>query len=75
MEVERSFSHGGMTVSKRRHNLSDDSTRAAAVLSNWMTVPNLVPEQTIVELFRSKKKRTKKVSVPADQTPEVITVD
>ncbi|KAI0702201.1 hypothetical protein C8Q76DRAFT_633211 [Earliella scabrosa] len=70
VDVERSFSHGGIVVSKRRHNLSDDSTRAATVLQGWMEVPDLVPEDQIVEMFRKKKTRGKK-----NADTEVITVE
>ena len=34
-DVERTFSCGGLTVSKMCHSLSDESTRAATVLSSW----------------------------------------
>lgn len=36
VDVERGFSRGGRVVSKLRHNLSEDSTRAATVLSEWV---------------------------------------
>ena len=32
---DRAFSHGGLTVSKVHHFLSDKSTRAATVLGVW----------------------------------------
>ncbi|TDL14105.1 hypothetical protein BD410DRAFT_696994, partial [Rickenella mellea] len=51
-DVERAFSRGGLTVSKRRHTLSDQSIRAATVLSSWVDVEGLVPEAAIVEHFR-----------------------
>ena len=34
-DVERAFSHGGLTVSKMRHSLSDESMQAASVLGAW----------------------------------------
>lgn len=58
-DVERAFSRGGLTVSKRRHSLSDESTRAATVLSSWASVPGLIPEDEIVAVFRDKTKRSK----------------
>ncbi|KAI0731419.1 hypothetical protein C8Q76DRAFT_613315, partial [Earliella scabrosa] len=70
VDIERSFSHGGLTVSKRRHNLSDDSTRAACVLNGWLRVPGLVPEADIVQLFRDKKTRSKK-----GKEPQIITIE
>ncbi|TDL18306.1 hypothetical protein BD410DRAFT_693253, partial [Rickenella mellea] len=51
-DVERAFSRGGLTVSKRRHALADESMCAATVLSSWAEVDGLIPEDTIVEHFR-----------------------
>ena len=59
-DVERAFSRGGLTVSKRRHALNDESTRAAIVLGSWAKVTGLVPEEEIIEVFRGKTKRSKK---------------
>lgn len=65
VDVERAFSRGGLTVSKRRHALGDESVRAATVLGAWAaTAPEVIPEAEIVEVFRNKSKRTKKSSVP-----------
>ncbi|GJF00030.1 hypothetical protein PsYK624_163070 [Phanerochaete sordida] len=58
--VERAFSRGGLTVSKRRHSLNDESTRAATVISSWAAVPGLIPEAAIVATFADKAKRNKK---------------
>ena len=73
----RVIERGGLTVSKRRHNLSDESARAAAVLSDWMKVPGLIPENDIIMLFRNKKKRSKKVAVAAAslEHSEVIAIE
>ncbi|TFK84149.1 hypothetical protein K466DRAFT_497099, partial [Polyporus arcularius HHB13444] len=57
VDVERA--RGGLTVSKLRHNLSDESTRAATVLSTWTKIPGLVPHKEIVQLFDNKGKRMK----------------
>ncbi|RPD52699.1 hypothetical protein L226DRAFT_440170, partial [Lentinus tigrinus ALCF2SS1-7] len=51
VDAERAFSRGGLTVSKLRRNLSDESTRAATVLSAWMKVPGLVPEEKVIRMF------------------------
>jgi len=59
-DVERAFSRGRLTVSRMRHSLSDESTRAATVLSSWMSVPRLVPELDIIQVFRDKASRTGK---------------
>ncbi len=74
MDAERSFSHGGLTVSKLRHNLSDESTRAATVLSAWMKVPNLVPEAKIIQTFADKASRSKVVPAGAS-TDSAINVE
>ncbi|KAF9014662.1 hypothetical protein BDZ89DRAFT_927412, partial [Hymenopellis radicata] len=49
-DVERMFSVAGLTVTKHRHNLSDDSVRASVVLKNWFK-SGLVPEDVIIRLF------------------------
>ena len=57
-DVERAFSRGRLTVSRMRHSLSDESTRAATVLSSWMAVPGIVPESDIIQALRTKTSRT-----------------
>ena len=59
-DVERAFSHGGLTVSKRRHALSDKSVRAATVLSSWVKIPGIVADDACIKLFNEKSKRTGK---------------
>ncbi|KAI0738760.1 hypothetical protein BC629DRAFT_1300092, partial [Irpex lacteus] len=59
VDVERAFSRGGLTVSKRRHALSDESTRAAIVLGSWASVEGLVPTEKLITMFREKGKRSK----------------
>ncbi len=69
-DVERAFSRGGLTVSKRRHSLNDDSTRAATILSSWAQVGGLIPEGEILAAFREKSKRSgkgKEKAVVADR--------
>jgi len=58
-DVERAFSRGGLTVSKMRHSLSDESTRAAAVIGSWCDVPGAIPREDIMETFKDKSKRGK----------------
>jgi len=53
-DVECSFSRGGLTVSKLQHGLSDESTCASTVLHVWSQVPGLIPENEIIEVFKSK---------------------
>ncbi|TFK79027.1 hypothetical protein K466DRAFT_466388, partial [Polyporus arcularius HHB13444] len=57
VDAERAFSRGALTVSKLRRNLSDESTRAATVLSAWMAIPGLVPAGKIVQSFADKASR------------------
>ena len=47
-DVECGFSQGGLTVSKLRHALSDESTRASTVLNAWSEIPGLIPEAQII---------------------------
>ncbi len=75
VDVERAFSWGGLTVLKLRHNLSDESTRAATVLGAWTKVPGLVPESDVVEVFRNKRKRGKGTPAASGSQSEVMVVD
>lgn len=77
-DVERAFSRGGLTVSKMRHSLSDESTRAATVLSSWHDIPDLIPYNEIVNVFKDKAKRAKgkgKAIEVEGSTSEIIEVD
>lgn len=77
-DVERAFSRGGLTVSKRRHSLSDESTRAATVLSSWATVEEIIPEKEILAAFAGKSKRGKgkeKAVIDVDSSIVVHEVD
>ena len=56
-DVERGFSRGGLTVSKLRHGLSDESTRASTVLHAWSEIPGLIPEGEIIQVFKDKCRR------------------
>ncbi|KAI0069216.1 hypothetical protein BV25DRAFT_1777220, partial [Artomyces pyxidatus] len=51
-DVERAFSRGSLNVSRLRHSLSDESTRAATVLQSWMSIPGLVHEKELAEMMR-----------------------
>jgi hypothetical protein len=56
-DVERAFSRGRLTVSRLRHSLSNEATRAATVLSSWSTISGLIPENEIIENIRLKRFR------------------
>ncbi|KAJ7938740.1 hypothetical protein B0H13DRAFT_2301380 [Mycena leptocephala] len=60
-DVERSFSGGGLTVSKMGHSLSDESTRAATVLGSWVDVADAIPRLEIIENIKNKASRLKTV--------------
>ena len=74
-KVERAFSWGGLTVSKHRHNLSDESTHAATVLGSWANIEGLIPEAKIVKMFRDKSKRKEVVKSGSALSPDVSIVD
>jgi hypothetical protein len=38
-DVEHAFSHGGLTVSKMQHSLSNESTCVASILGAWCDLP------------------------------------
>ena len=74
-EVECAFSQGGLTVSKHRHNLSDESTRAATVLGSWANIEGLIPEANIVKMFMDKSKRKEVVNSGSALSSDVSIVD
>ncbi|PPQ84242.1 hypothetical protein CVT26_013048 [Gymnopilus dilepis] len=76
-DVERAFSRGGLNVSKLRHALSDESTRASTVVNSWSEFPELIPAAKIVELFQDKQSRLGKQKQPANKSTddEVVIVD
>ena len=57
--MEHGFSRGGLTVTKLRHALSDDSTRVSTVLHTWSEIPGLIPEADIIQLFKDKSRHLK----------------
>lgn len=68
-DVERAFSRGGLTVSKMRHSLSEESTRAASVLGSWCALPGAIPREDIMTVFKDKAKR------PKGKEKEVVIVE
>jgi hypothetical protein len=59
-DVERAFSKGGLTISKFRHSLSDESARSSSVLGSWTELDGAIPKDLILQLFKDKGKRPKK---------------
>ena len=45
---------GGLTVSKLRQMLSDESTRVSTVLNAWSGIPGLIPENDIIKVIKEK---------------------
>jgi len=62
-DVEWAFSKGGLTVSRMRHSLADESIRAACVLGSWCEFPGAIPREDIITLFKDKSKRVGKQRV------------
>ena len=56
-DVERAFSCGRLNVTKLRHALSEDSTRAATVLHAWSEFPELILSMKIICIFQDKAKQ------------------
>lgn len=71
VDVERAFSRGSLTVSKYRHALSDESTRAAVVLRAWSEVPGIVIDKDIQRLFEEKCRRSK-TNVATTSTDAIV---
>ncbi|KAK7680162.1 hypothetical protein QCA50_016671 [Cerrena zonata] len=55
-DVECAFSHGGLTVSKRQHALSNESVCSATVLGSWAGVADLIPEDEIIGAMKERNK-------------------
>jgi hypothetical protein len=71
--VERAFLRGGLTVSKMRHNLSDESLRAATVLGTWASHPEIIPRDEITAIFKAKAERPKGKS--GEEDDDVVLVE
>ena len=69
-DVERAFSRGGLTVSKMRHSLSDESTRAASVLGAWCDLSGAVPWNEIMAVFSEKGKQPKGNNIIVSMTDD-----
>ncbi|KAJ7359547.1 hypothetical protein DFH08DRAFT_801337 [Mycena albidolilacea] len=65
-DVERAFSRGGLTVSKMRHSLSDESTRAATVIGSWINLPDTIPREKIIRKFKDKSRRMTAAESPVE---------
>lgn len=61
VDVERAFSQGTLTVSKYRHSLSDNATRASIVLSAWSKLPGVLLADEVIKMFERKSFRPSKV--------------
>ena len=66
VDAERAFSRGALTVTHRRHSLSDASTRNSIVLGSWLRETELVPCHELTELFRNKPFRFPSTSGSAE---------
>src|SRR5262245_41273877 len=65
-DVERGFSRGRLNVSRLRHSLSDQSTRAATVLGSWAGIPGLVVDDELVSNICDKEFRWQTTIVEDD---------
>ena len=55
--MERGFSQGSLTVSKFRHNLSDNSIKASVLLSSWSKVSGIISATDVIKAFEEKIRR------------------
>jgi hypothetical protein len=67
-DVERAFSRGALTVTHRRHALSDTSTRNAIVVGTWLKDTNIVPKDALIEHFQNKSSR---LAMPSSDSGEM----
>ncbi len=52
-DVERLFSHSGLVVAKRHHNLTAENIRQSTTLGNWLSV-NIVPTDEIAKALNTR---------------------
>lgn len=64
-DAERAFSRGGLTVSKYRHSLTDESVRASTLLGSWANIPELVPEGDAIAKLKSISRKKEPTSEPS----------
>jgi hypothetical protein len=55
-DVEYAFSCGGLIVSKIYYSLSNQLVQAATVISSWISLSALIPEDEIMKAFNEKSK-------------------
>ncbi|KAK7453380.1 hypothetical protein VKT23_011644 [Stygiomarasmius scandens] len=55
-DVEHDFSRGGLMVSKRQHQLKDESVRSSMTVGSW-NQQGLLPYDKLVQCFNDKPKR------------------
>jgi len=58
-----------------RHLLSDESTRAATVLSSWCDFPSTIPQEQVISVFHDKSKRLKGKGKEVEENIDTIAVD
>jgi hypothetical protein len=72
VDAKRAFSRRGLTVSKLRHSLSNNSVRAATCLASWERIltPLILPRQQLFEAIKAKSSRKGKGVVRNDSDDE-----
>jgi hypothetical protein len=73
-DVEHAFLQGSLTVLKMWHSLLDESTQVATVLGSWSDIPDLLPHNDIVVVFRDKSKQTGKAKATT-AAEDIIDID
>ena len=79
VDAECAFSRGALTVTHRRHALSDTSTCNSIVLGAWLGATNIIPTDELIRHFQNKASREQPTSgsnsadVSMDSTSEMST--
>ena len=76
-DVKCAFSSGGLTVSKMRHSLSENSVRATTVVGSWAGFDGAIPLDKIMAVFKEKRKRYKgtKDAMVQDDDEDVLIIE
>lgn len=74
-DAERAFSHGGLTVSKYRHSLADESVRASTLIGSWAGIEELLPPDDAIAAIQEtmRKKRMNREAHGASPEPSAST--
>lgn len=70
VDIERLFSHAGLTVTPRRESLGEETTREIVSVGRWFS-DGLVPTEKLIDSFNNKQSRKGKGKKGADKSTPI----